>query len=55
MTTILPGGGELTLTMRDIDIENTERLRKMKGISVLHKPCQISDVLNELNGKHSTQ
>jgi archaeoflavoprotein AfpA len=44
-TTILPGGEELKLTMRDIDLENTNRLREMKGIVVLEKPIEIKDVI----------
>ncbi len=44
-TTILPGGGMLELTMRDIDVENTNRLREMKGIVVLEKPQEIKDVV----------
>src|SRR5208283_5552612 len=30
--TTLPGGKELELMMRDIDVENTNKLRNMKGI-----------------------
>jgi archaeoflavoprotein AfpA len=44
-TTILPGGEKLELTMRDIDIENTNRLREMKGIVVLEKPQEIISVV----------
>lgn len=45
-TTILPGGEKLELTMRDTDLENTDRLRKMKGIVVLEKPQEIKRVIS---------
>jgi len=46
-TTILPGGKKLELTMRDIDIENTDRLRQMKGIIVLEKPAEIKNAISQ--------
>jgi archaeoflavoprotein AfpA len=45
-TTILPGGKKLNLTMRDIDVENTNRLREMKGIVVLEKPKEIRSIVD---------
>lgn len=43
--TTLPGGTKLELTMRDIDIENTERLRNMTGISILSNPGEIKTII----------
>lgn len=37
IVTVLPDGKKLTLTMRDIDIENAEKLKRMNGITVLSK------------------
>ena len=45
-TTILPGGKKLDLSMRDVDVENTNRLRKMKGIVVLEKPKGIKSIVD---------
>ena len=45
-TTILPGGKKLDLSMRDVDVENTNRLRKMKGIVVLEKPKEIKSIVD---------
>ena len=45
-TTILPGGKQLELTMRDIDVENTDKLRKMKGITTLTSPDEIREVVS---------
>ena len=41
ITTILPSGEELTLTPRDIDLKNVEKLRLMEGISILKQPSDI--------------
>jgi flavoprotein len=35
----------LELTIRDIDVDNTNRLKKMKGIIVLEKPQEIKKVV----------
>ncbi len=45
--TDLPGGKKLTLTMRDVDLEAVERLRKMKGITVLGHPDEIRDIVKK--------
>ena len=50
--TILPGGESLELTIRDIDVENAEKLRKMKGIFVLDKPYEIQNVINRYILEH---
>ena len=44
-TTILPGNEKLELTIRDIDVDNTDRLKKMEGIIVLEKPQEIKKVV----------
>jgi archaeoflavoprotein AfpA len=44
-TTILPGDEKLELTIRDIDVDNTNRLKKMNGIVVLEKPQEIKKVV----------
>jgi archaeoflavoprotein AfpA len=36
-----PKGEQITITTRQIDLENTERLRKMEGITVLSQPSEI--------------
>ena len=41
VTTVLPDKKKLTLHMRDIDVENAERLRHTKGITVLASPGDI--------------
>lgn len=43
--TILPDGETFELTMRDIDVENTEKLRKMKGVSVIESPGEIREII----------
>jgi len=35
IVTDLPGGKKLTLTMRDVDLDAVDKLRKMQGITVL--------------------
>ncbi len=44
-TTILPTGERLELTIRDVDVENTGKLRRMKGIRVLETPKEIKTVI----------
>ncbi len=45
ITTDLPGGKKLTLTMRDVDIEAVEKLRKMSGITVLGHPDEVRELI----------
>ena len=47
ITTTITGGKKLELTMRDVDLENTNKLRKMKGITVLENPREIKTVANK--------
>jgi archaeoflavoprotein AfpA len=52
ITTTLPGGKKLTLTMRDVDIDAVEKLMKMPGITVMAEPSEIRDIINKhLSGK----
>jgi len=44
-TTTLPGGKKLELIMRDIDIENTNKLRNMKGITTLASTGEIKSFI----------
>jgi archaeoflavoprotein AfpA len=39
--TVGPNGEQITITTREIDLENTERLRRMEGITVLSHPSEI--------------
>ena len=45
ITTFLPDGQPFELTMRDIDVENTEKLRKMKGVTVIDSPEAIKGIV----------
>jgi len=44
--TTLPDGSKLELFTRDLDAQNTAKLQKMKGISVLDTPEDIKKVLS---------
>lgn len=46
--TTLPDGSILELLTRDLDAENTTKLRKMKGISVLDRPEDIQQILGHI-------
>jgi archaeoflavoprotein AfpA len=45
--TTLPGGKKLELTMRDIDVENTNKLRNMKGITTLTNTSEIKSAIHK--------
>ncbi len=45
--TVLPDGKKLTLTMREIDVENAERLKRMEGIAVLSQPEDIEKIIKD--------
>jgi archaeoflavoprotein AfpA len=47
IVTDLPGGKKLTLTMRDVDIEAVDKLRKMRGITVLGHPDEIREIIKK--------
>ncbi len=46
VNTTLPDGSKLELLTRDLDAENTEKLRKMKGITVFDSPDEIKTINN---------
>ncbi len=48
LETILPGGKKLTLYIREIDVENVHRIKKMGGITVLDNVQDIRKVVEEL-------
>ncbi len=50
-TTILPGGKQLTLTIRDVDVENSKKLKRMKGITVISQLDDIEGIIE----KHLTK
>jgi archaeoflavoprotein AfpA len=45
ITTTLPDGKPFNLTMRDVDVDNTEKLRLMKGLTVIDSPEEIKRVI----------
>jgi archaeoflavoprotein AfpA len=49
VVTDLPHGRKLALHMRDIDVQNAQKLRHMQGITVLSSPADIKPFLEELS------
>ena len=47
IVTDLPGGKKLTLTMRDVDLDAVDKLRKMQGITVLGHPDEIRAIIRK--------
>jgi len=47
ITTVLPDGEKMTLTIRKIDVENAEKLKRMKGITVLSQPEDIEEIIKK--------
>ncbi len=47
LTTLLPNGKTLTLYIRDVDVENVNKLRKMEGIEVLDTVEDIEKVIRK--------
>lgn len=45
IVTDLPSGKKLTLTIRDVDIEAVNKIRKMQGITVIGHPDEIRDII----------
>jgi len=45
--TTLPGGKKLELTMRDTDVENTDKLRTIKGITTLANTEEIKSIVRK--------
>jgi archaeoflavoprotein AfpA len=54
LTTLLPNGKKLTVTTRDIDVENVERLKRMKGIHILSNPIEIEKIVQDFLQKKDT-
>ncbi|MDW7728303.1 MAG: archaeoflavoprotein AfpA [Candidatus Methanoperedens sp.] len=52
IVTELPDGKKLKLTMRDVDIGAVEKLRKMRGITVLGHPGEVRGVVEEFVGSN---
>lgn len=48
VNTILPDGSRLELFTRDLDAQNTEKLKKIKGITVLEAPEDIKKLMMDL-------
>jgi flavoprotein len=48
ITTVLPSGETLTLTNREVDLENVEKLRKMQGMLVLGHPKELLGTIKQL-------
>jgi len=48
--TEIPDGRTITITTRDVDLENVQRLRGMRGITVLQHPSEIESVVAEIAG-----
>jgi archaeoflavoprotein AfpA len=47
ITTVLPDGEKLTLTTRKIDVKNAEKLKRMRGITVLSQPEDIEEIIKK--------
>jgi archaeoflavoprotein AfpA len=48
VTTRIPGGKEIEIRTREVDVENVERLREMEGITVLRHPAEIEAVVSSI-------
>ncbi|MCP8317234.1 MAG: archaeoflavoprotein AfpA, partial [archaeon] len=45
ITTILPTGEKMDLTMRDVDLMNLRKLKEMKGITIITRPYEIEEII----------
>jgi archaeoflavoprotein AfpA len=45
ITTVLPSGERLSLMTRDVDLANIDKLKTMKGITILKRPEELLTVL----------
>jgi archaeoflavoprotein AfpA len=50
-----PKGEQITITTRQIDLENVDRLRKMEGITVLGHPSEIEAAVRALRIEEDRQ
>ncbi len=53
VTTMLPDGTPLTLRIREVDIENVEKIRKMGGLEILEDPGAIRGVIQSFQEKRN--
>ncbi len=53
-TTILPDGKELTLTIREVDLENSEKLKRIKGITIISQLEDIEGIIKKHLAKLET-
>jgi len=47
VTTVGPDGIEFTITARDVDLDNVDRLKNMNGVSILESPSLIVQVVRK--------
>jgi len=52
LETILPGGKNLTLYIRDVDVENVNKIRKMDSITVIDDVAGIKKVIEDYIKAH---
>jgi archaeoflavoprotein AfpA len=45
--TILPDGKELALTIREVDLENSRKLKRMRGMTVISQLTDIEDIIKK--------
>jgi archaeoflavoprotein AfpA len=45
ITTVLPSGERLSLTTREVDLANVDKLKAMKGITILKRPEELHAIL----------
>lgn len=45
VTTLLPTGEKIELTIREVDLENFRKLKKMRGITVITQPQEIGEII----------
>jgi len=47
LTTVLPSGDTLTITTREVDLANVGKLKAMKGITILRRPAEIFEIIEQ--------